>query len=176
MQWRCVLFHHPFPPPCGVRNTSPGVCNSLDFPLNSFFSFGTICVGQCSATSQLFQGRTWGAWLRPAFILTFRSNSEVQRSQIGKWIFVVEFKSQSSSEHRLPCASCLTAASLHCRASEGRSVELDYRGDVNVTVKDILGGLRSTCTYVGAAKLKELSRRTTFIRVTQQTNEVYARR
>lgn len=62
------------------------------------------------------------------------------------------------------------------RASEGKSVELEYRGDVNATVQDILGGLRSTCTYVGAGKLKELSRRTTFIRVTQQTNEVYAKK
>ncbi|EWM22998.1 gmp reductase 2 [Nannochloropsis gaditana] len=38
---------------------------------------------------------------------------------------------------------------------------------------DILGGLRSTCTYVGASKLKELSKRTTFIRVTQQLNPVF---
>jgi len=59
------------------------------------------------------------------------------------------------------------------RASEGKTVELEYRGDVNPTVQDILGGLRSTCTYVGAQKLKELSRRTTFIRVTQQTNEIF---
>ena len=63
--------------------------------------------------------------------------------------------------------------SLSLRASEGKTVELEYRGDVNSTVLDILGGLRSTCTYVGAAKLKELSKRTTFIRVTQQTNDVY---
>ena len=62
-----------------------------------------------------------------------------------------------------------------CRASEGKSVELEYRGDVNMTIQDVLGGLRSTCTYVGAGKLKELSRRTTFIRVTQQTNEIFAR-
>lgn len=62
------------------------------------------------------------------------------------------------------------------RASEGKTVELEYRGDVNLTALDILGGLRSTCTYVGAGKLKELSRRTTFIRVTQQTNEVYAKK
>ena len=61
------------------------------------------------------------------------------------------------------------------RASEGKSVELEYRGDVNKTVQDILGGVRSTCTYVGAGKLKELSRRTTFIRVTQQTNEVFSK-
>ncbi|KAK3086750.1 hypothetical protein FSP39_022841 [Pinctada imbricata] len=60
------------------------------------------------------------------------------------------------------------------RASEGKTVQIEYRGDVGVTIQDILGGVRSTCTYVGAAKLKELSRRTTFIRVTQQLNEVFA--
>ncbi|XP_034980642.1 GMP reductase 1 isoform X1 [Zootoca vivipara] len=59
------------------------------------------------------------------------------------------------------------------RASEGKTVEVPYRGDVEDTIRDILGGLRSTCTYVGAAKLKELSRRTTFIRVTQQHNTAY---
>jgi len=59
------------------------------------------------------------------------------------------------------------------RASEGKTVELPYRGDLNATVLDILGGVRSTCTYVGAAKLKELSKRTTFIRVTQQVNNIF---
>ncbi|KAG8596088.1 hypothetical protein GDO81_001729 [Engystomops pustulosus] len=60
------------------------------------------------------------------------------------------------------------------RASEGKTVEVPYRGDVEETIKDILGGIRSTCTYVGAAKLKELSRRTTFIRVTQQLNPIFS--
>lgn len=59
------------------------------------------------------------------------------------------------------------------RASEGRSVNVPYRGAVKNTVLDILGGIRSTCTYVGAHRLKELSKRTTFIRVTQQLNEVF---
>ncbi|XP_068094155.1 GMP reductase 2 [Hyperolius riggenbachi] len=59
------------------------------------------------------------------------------------------------------------------RASEGKTVEVPYRGDVDETIKDVLGGIRSTCTYVGAGKLKELSRRTTFIRVTQQLNPVF---
>lgn len=59
------------------------------------------------------------------------------------------------------------------RASEGKTVEVPYRGDVNATLLDILGGIRSTCTYVGAAKLKELPKRTTFIRVTQQWNQMY---
>jgi len=60
------------------------------------------------------------------------------------------------------------------RASEGKHVLVPYRGPVENTVKDILGGLRSACTYVGAPHLKELSKRTTFIRVTQQVNEVFA--
>ena len=59
------------------------------------------------------------------------------------------------------------------RASEGKTVEVDYRGDVEVTMLDILGGLRSACTYVGAGKIKEMPKRTTFIRVTQQVNEVF---
>ena len=59
------------------------------------------------------------------------------------------------------------------RASEGKSVNVPYRGAVNDTILDILGGVRSTCTYVGAQRLKELSKRTTFIRVTQQINESF---
>ncbi len=59
------------------------------------------------------------------------------------------------------------------RASEGKTVKVPYRGSVADTVKDILGGVRSTCTYVGAAKLKELSKRTTFIRVQEQHNQVF---
>ncbi len=59
------------------------------------------------------------------------------------------------------------------RASEGKAVEVDYRGPVEQTIQDILGGLRSTCTYVGAGRLKELTKRTTFIRVAEQENRVY---
>jgi GMP reductase len=59
------------------------------------------------------------------------------------------------------------------RASEGKTVEVPYRGKVENTVQDILGGIRSTCTYVGASQLKELTKRTTFIRVAEQENRVY---
>ena len=59
------------------------------------------------------------------------------------------------------------------RASEGKTVEVPYKGDVKDTLQDILGGLRSTCTYVGAQRLKELTKRTTFIRVAEQENQVY---
>jgi GMP reductase len=61
------------------------------------------------------------------------------------------------------------------RASEGRVVKIPYRGAVAPVVQDILGGVRSTCTYVGAKSLKELSKRTTFIQVNngKQFNTVY---
>lgn len=60
------------------------------------------------------------------------------------------------------------------RASEGKTVEVPYRGAVAATVKDILGGVRSSCTYVGAAALKELTKRTTFIRVQEQENKTFS--
>jgi GMP reductase len=61
------------------------------------------------------------------------------------------------------------------RASEGKRVEIPYRGPVEGTITEILGGVRSTCTYVGAQSLKELSKRTTFITVSQQINEVFGK-
>ncbi len=61
------------------------------------------------------------------------------------------------------------------RAAEGKEVLLPYRGEVAGTVQEILGGVRSACTYVGARRLKELSKRTTFDRVTQQLNEVFGK-
>ena len=51
------------------------------------------------------------------------------------------------------------------RTSEGRVVRIPYKGTVNDVVTDILGGLRSACTYVGADKLKNLSKCTTFVQV-----------
>jgi GMP reductase len=59
------------------------------------------------------------------------------------------------------------------RSSEGRTVLVPYRGAVAKTVQDILGGVRSTCTYAGAKKLKQLSKCTTFVRCTQTHNSVY---
>ena len=61
------------------------------------------------------------------------------------------------------------------RSSEGRTVEIPYRGPVRNTVLNILGGLRSACTYVGAETLKQLPKCTTFIRVNRQINDVYVK-
>ena len=61
------------------------------------------------------------------------------------------------------------------RSSEGRTVLVPYRGSVSDTVQEILGGIRSTCTYAGAKTLKQLSKCTTFVRCTQTHNTVYER-
>ena len=59
------------------------------------------------------------------------------------------------------------------RAPEGKKVRLRYKGELDKTVQSILGGMRSACSYVGAKKLKDLPKSTTFIRVTQTTNEIF---
>ncbi len=61
------------------------------------------------------------------------------------------------------------------RSSEGRTVEVKYKGAVKDTVLDILGGLRSACTYVGAPTLKQLSKCTTFIKTNRQINDVFVK-
>jgi len=59
------------------------------------------------------------------------------------------------------------------RSSEGRTVLVPYRGPVITTLQDVLGGVRSTLTYVGAIKLKQLAKCTTFVRVHNQFNRTY---
>ena len=62
------------------------------------------------------------------------------------------------------------------RSSEGREVLVPYRGAVARTIQDILGGLRSTCTYAGAIKLKYLSKCTTFILAHKQYNAIFEKK
>ena len=59
------------------------------------------------------------------------------------------------------------------RAPEGKEVRVPYRGPLEFTVQSILGGLRSACSYVGARRIKDLPKCTTFIRVSMTTNEVF---
>jgi GMP reductase len=60
------------------------------------------------------------------------------------------------------------------RSSEGREIQVPYRGNVETTVRDILGGIRSTCTYAGAKKLKWLSKCATFVKAGEQYNRIFA--
>ncbi len=58
------------------------------------------------------------------------------------------------------------------RSSEGRELLVPYRGEISATIQNLLGGIRSTCTYAGAKKLKWLSKCTTFVKTDQQFNSV----
>lgn len=62
---------------------------------------------------------------------------------------------------------------LH-RASEGKTVMVDYRGPVKNTIHEIMGGLRSSLTYAGAKCLKDLPKCTTFVRVNNQLNTIFS--
>jgi len=59
------------------------------------------------------------------------------------------------------------------RGSEGKVVSVDYKGPVETVITDYLGGLRSTCTYVGAKRLKDIPKCTTFVQVHNQVNTVF---
>jgi len=78
-------------------------------------------------------------------------------------------------------SSSLTANKKHYgglsdyRSSEGRLVRVKYRGKIKETISNILGGIRSSCTYVGAPSLKQLSKCTTFVRVSNQFNDTFAK-
>jgi len=61
------------------------------------------------------------------------------------------------------------------RSSEGKKVSIPFRGNIEDTIKDILGGVRSSCTYVGAQSLKQLSKCTTFVRVNNQYNDTFGK-
>ena len=60
------------------------------------------------------------------------------------------------------------------RASEGKRVKLKCKGPVNETIKEILGGLRSSHSYIGATNIKNFPKCCTFVRCTQTTNEVFS--
>lgn len=85
--------------------------------------------------------------------------SEEQLKKLPEVGNMVEYYGMSSEEAMNKYSG---GVALH-RASEGRVVTVEYKGEVKGTVQDILGGIRSACTYVGAARLKELSKRATFV-------------
>ena len=58
------------------------------------------------------------------------------------------------------------------RSSEGKTVKVHYKGGIEQTVLSILGGLRSTCTYIGAKRLKDIPKCTTFLKVNRQVNDI----
>ena len=60
------------------------------------------------------------------------------------------------------------------KTSEGKCVTIPYKGKTSHTIQDILGGLRSCCTYIGAKTLKDMGKNTTFIKVNNTHNRIYS--
>jgi GMP reductase len=56
------------------------------------------------------------------------------------------------------------------KASEGRTLTVPYKGSIDSTIKEILGGIRSNMTYIGADKLKHISKCAEFVKVRRQLN------
>ncbi len=61
------------------------------------------------------------------------------------------------------------------RSSEGKKVKIQMKNSLDSSIRDILGGVRSSCTYVGASSLKQLSKCTTFVRVNNQYNDTFGK-
>ena len=84
---------------------------------------------------------------------------------------IIEFYGSSSEEANEKHYGGLA----NYRSSEGKKVKIDMKNSLDKTIRDILGGVRSSCTYVGAPSLKQLSKCTTFIRVNNQYNETFGK-
>jgi GMP reductase len=111
-----------------------------------------------------------GGTLITEYYITEKMDMETRQPIIQEMKFV-EFYGMSSD----------TAMNKHAggvasyRSSEGRTVRVAYKESLDHTIEDTLGGLRSTCTYVGATKLKDLSKCTTFVVVGKQYNDIFVK-
>ena len=83
----------------------------------------------------------------------------------GKMRFYGMSSESAMSRHNVP--------TREYRGVEGKTVEVPYKGPVKDTLRDILSGIRSACTYVGAKRLKSLSKCATFIRVNNTHNTIF---
>jgi GMP reductase len=59
------------------------------------------------------------------------------------------------------------------RGAEGKDIRIPYKGTVEYTLTEIIGGVRSACTYIGATKIKDMPKCATFVQVLQQENQVF---
>jgi GMP reductase len=126
-----------------------------------------ISDGGCSTSGDVAKAFAGGAdfvMLGNMLSATQEGGGEVITDQDGKQY--VQFYGMSSKTAQEAHGSSLK----EYRASEGRVLKVPYKGPVLDVVNDILGGLRSTCTYTGSKCLKELPKRTTFVKVHQQFN------
>ncbi len=131
---------------------------------------GFICAdGGCTTPGEVAKAFGGGA----DFVMLGKMFSGVDECE-GEWIDkedgrYLKFYGMSSKE----------AMNLYCggvaphRAAEGKCTLVKGKGPVSEVAKEILGGLRSACSYVGAMRLKDLSKCTTFVRVNRTHNTIF---
>ena len=128
-----------------------------------------IADGGCTCPGDVAKGFGGGAdfvMLGGMFAGHDEGNGKIVKSNGSKFIeFYGSSSDTANNEHYGGLASY--------RSSEGRTVRVKYRGKIDNTIQNILGGIRSSCTYVGAPSLKQLSKCTTFVRVTNQFNKTF---
>ena len=83
----------------------------------------------------------------------------------GKMQFYGMASESAMSRHNVP--------HREYRGVEGKTVDVPYRGPVKETIVDILSGIRSACTYVGAKRIKSLSKCATFVKVKDTHNRIF---
>lgn len=109
-------------------------------------------------------------------ITRYYKTGEVQNTEAG-WQDIIEERKfvQFYGMSSLAANEKHFGGLKHYRSSEGRDVLVPYRGEIQLTIQDLLGGIRSTCTYAGAKKLKWLSKCTTFVKAGEQFNPVFSK-
>ena len=101
-------------------------------------------------------------WWQPIF-----PGYKVQKRKVN-----LKFYGMSSKE----AMNKFNGGQANYRASEGKSVTIPYKGPIEDTIIEILGGIRSTCTYVGTETLKDLSKCCTFVRVNNTHNKIFEKK
>ena len=95
----------------------------------------------------------------------------------GDWLYNNDKQKQSLKFYGMSSKQAMEKHSggvANYRTSEGKCVTIPYKGKTSDTIQDILGGLRSCCTYIGAKSLKDMGKNTTFIQVNNTHNKVYS--
>ena len=130
-----------------------------------------IADGGCTCPGDVAKGFGGGAdfvMLGGMFAGHDEGKGKIVKSNGSKYI---EFYGSSSDTANIKHYGGLSSY----RSSEGRTVRVKYRGKIENTIQNVLGGIRSSCTYVGAPSLKQLSKCTTFVRVAKQFNDTFVK-
>ena len=124
-----------------------------------------IADGGCSVPGDVTKAFGAGAdFVMLGGMLAFHDESETELEN-GKYEFYGMSSDRAKEVHG--------ARKDGYTSTEGKRVMIEAKGSVRVTIKNILGGLRSACTMIGARRIKDIPKCTTFVMVNNQQNQIY---